>query len=136
MAQATPYGDRKQCIEFCLDCHRTCIDTAMAHCLEMGGDYVQPAHFRLMMNCADLCRTTADFLLSASEFSAQLCALCAEVCEACADSCRDIGDMDNCVLACDLCADSCAAMSAQGVPVLDRPAQLEPVLTHPRARLP
>jgi len=131
MARTTPNGDSKQCVTNCLDCYRTCIETAMAHCLEAGGEHVEPAHFRLMVNCADICRTTADFMLSESEFRTRLCALCADVCEACAESCRDIGDMDECMLACELCASSCSAMASP-----TRPLQRESLLTHPKSLLP
>jgi hypothetical protein len=117
-----------QCIARCIECYRICVETSMQHCLEEGGDHVEPEHFRLMVNCADICRTTADFLLSQSEFHPRLCALCADVCEACAMSCRDIGGMDDCVQACERCATSCAALAA------GKPLQLEPLLTHPARR--
>ena len=131
MARATPYGDREECIEACLECYRTCVETAMTHCLPAGGEHVELGHFRLMVNCADICRTTASFLLSESEFHERICAVCTDVCEACADSCRAIGGMDDCVAACELCADSCAAMSEQR-----RPMQQESALTHPKSLLP
>jgi hypothetical protein len=131
MARATPFSDMKQCISHCLDCYRSCIETAMTHCLRTGGEHVQPAHFRLMVNCADICRTAADFMLSESEFHARICSLCADVCEACAASCREIGDMDDCAMACEMCSGSCAAMVSRS-----RTLQTEPVLTHPKSRLP
>lgn len=46
--------DVQACIEDCLDCHSTCLSTAMNHCLEVGGEHVAPAHFRLMMDCSDI----------------------------------------------------------------------------------
>jgi hypothetical protein len=67
MARATPYGDRKQSIELCLDCYRSCIEA--------------PEEFRL----------------------------------------------------CEQCAADCAALGGQYRPHY-RTTQLEPVLTHPRAR--
>jgi len=89
----------------------------MNRCLELGGKHVEPQHFRLMMNCAEICRTTADFMLSSSSMHARICAACAEVCEACAQSCEQVGNMQECVQACRRCATSCrqmAGMSAQG----------------------
>ena len=83
MDRATPYGDSKQCIELCLECYRSCIDTAISHCLDARGEQVEPAYFRL----------------------------------------------------CGQCTANCAAMSEDDMPE-ERPVQLEPVLTHPRARLP
>lgn len=100
------------CIQACLDCARICFQTAMNHCLEMGGKHVEPAHFRLMINCAEICRTAASFMLSNSALHASVCGVCSEICKACADDCKKVGDMDNCVAACERCAAECAAMSA------------------------
>lgn len=36
-------------IERCLDCHAVCLREAMNHCLEAGGQHVEPKHFRLML---------------------------------------------------------------------------------------
>lgn len=83
----------------------------MNQCLETGGDHVAPEHFRLMINCADICRTAADFMLSSSRLHGQVCAACAEVCDACAVSCENLGDMERCVRACRECAQNCRAMA-------------------------
>jgi len=83
----------------------------MNHCLETGGEHVAPDHFRLMTNCAEICRTAADFMLSGSRMIAQVCAACAEVCDACASSCENLGDMDECVRACRECAARCRAVA-------------------------
>ncbi len=106
--------DMQRCIDECLHCYRTCLQTAVTHCLDMGGAHVAPAHFRLMLNCSQLCRTTAEFMMSASPLHAQTCALCADTCVACADSCEQVGDMDECVQACRDCAQSCRQMAASG----------------------
>lgn len=104
--------EMKQCIEKCLDCYRTCREAALNHCLEAGGDHVEPHHFRLMINCADICNTAADFMLSNSELHGRICAACADVCEACAKSCEEVGEMDECVRACRECAEGCRRMAA------------------------
>jgi hypothetical protein len=101
----------QSCIDACNRCHQTCLHEAMNHCLESGGKHVEASHFRLMMNCAEMCQTSANFMLSSSEFSGQVCALCAEICEACADNCEQVGDMDDCVAACRECAQTCREMS-------------------------
>ena len=106
------------CIDECLKCYQTCLHEAMNHCLETGGKHVEPTHFRLMINCSEICRTSADFMLSNSQLHARICAACAEVCDSCAQSCEEVGDMDECVQACRRCAESCRQMaggtSAQG----------------------
>lgn len=98
-------------IEACTRCHATCLHSAMTHCLEAGGKNVEAGHFRLLSNCAEICQTSANFMLSHSTFHSQLCALCAEICDACAASCESIGGMEDCVKACRECAQSCRAMA-------------------------
>lgn len=99
------------CIDACGYCHETCLSTAMTHCLAVGGKHLEPGHFRLMINCAEICQAAANLMLSGSDLANKLCAVCAEVCDACAASCEQIGDMDGCVEACRECADSCREMS-------------------------
>ncbi len=100
------------CIDKCLSCYGTCLSTAMTHCLEMGGKHLEPVHFRLMMACAEICRTSAHFMLLNSPHHKHTCRECAEICEQCAKDCERIGGMDECVQACRSCAESCGKMAA------------------------
>ncbi len=109
--QTMTTSSMQHCIDDCLHCYRTCLQTAMNHCLEAGGRHTEPEHFRLMMNCSDICRTAAEFMLSNSPMHGPVCASCAEVCNACAQSCEQIGEMDECVQACRTCMESCRQMS-------------------------
>lgn len=106
-----PSDTMQECIDYCAQCHRLCLEMAMNHCLEQGGKHVEPAHFRLMMNCAQICQTAADFMLSRSPLHPQTCAVCASVCEACAESCETLDGMEDCVRACRACAESCREMA-------------------------
>ena len=126
MEQASNHG-MESCIAQCLECYRVCSQMALNHCLERGGRHVEPHHFRLMINCAQICRTAADFMLAGSELHVRVCAVCAEVCEACAESCEEL-DMPQCVEACHLCADSCRQM-ANPQPGKERAALLQPAVT-------
>jgi len=99
------------CIQACLDCYRHCQHTALTHCLEQGGKHTEPAHFRLMLDCAEVCRSTAALLLNESAFATELCALCAEICERCAQSCERLGDMQDCQHHCEYCAETCRQMA-------------------------
>src|SRR6266566_623614 len=74
-----------RCIEACLSCYRICLGTAMNLCLETGGKHVEPAHFRLMMACAEICRTSAHFMLINTPHHKHTCRECAEICSECAD---------------------------------------------------
>jgi len=100
------------CIEACSHCHQVCLQTAMNHCLKTGGKHVEAEHFRLMISCAEICQTSANFQLSSSSFHRRVCEVCAEVCEACALSCEKLDGMDECVKACRDCAESCRKMAS------------------------
>lgn len=104
--------EMQACIEECLRCHSTCLGMAMNHCLEAGGKHVEPSHFRAMMACAEICQTSANFMLIGTPLHKQTCRLCAEVCEECARSCEQVGEMQDCVQQCRRCAESCRKMAA------------------------
>src|SRR5882762_1824171 len=80
--------DMQKCIDDCLRCYQTCLGTAMTHCLETGGKHTEPAHFRLMMACAEICRTSAHFMLLNSPHHKHVCKECAEICTECAKDCE------------------------------------------------
>ena len=101
----------KECIETCLECHRTCLEHFTQMCLEKGGKHVEKKHATLMLDCIDICATSADFMTRQSEFHKLTCRACAEICSACADSCEEIG-MTECAEQCRKCAASCGGMAA------------------------
>lgn len=104
--------DMKACIDTCLACYRTCLGMASHHCLEAGGKHVEPEHFRLMLSCAEACRTSVQLMLIGSPVHKHQCGACAEICAACAASCEAVGDMVECVKACRACEETCRAMAA------------------------
>jgi len=102
----------QDCVDACLKCYSVCLGAAMHHCLEAGGEHVAPPHFRLMLACAEICRTSAHFMLIGSPHHPHVCRECAEICDECARDCERLGDMDECVEACRQCAESCRKMAA------------------------
>jgi len=111
-AQRSP--EMEACIEACRECARICTETAR-HCLEMGGEHADARHIALLLDCAQICQTSADFMLRGSDLSPRVCAACAAVCAACAESCERFSDdaaMRACAEACRRCAESCRAMAA------------------------
>ena len=102
--------EMQDCIDACENCHQACWQTALTHCLEKGGRHVEPAHFRLMLDCAAVCELSAKLQLGGSRFSTRLCALCADICHECAMSCMELDGMEECVRACEACERSCHAM--------------------------
>lgn len=102
------------CIEACRDCASTCTET-VRYCLDMGGEHADARHVALLLDCAQICQTSADFMLRGSDLSGRICAACAEVSERCAESCERFGDdemMRASAEACRRCAESCRQMSA------------------------
>lgn len=126
-------SDMRRAIQECLDCHQVCFETATNNCLESGGRHVEPEHYRLMLNCAELCQACAHFMMSSSAFHVPMCALCADVCEACAASCEKVGHMEECVEVCRRCAASCREMSGSGEEMGFRPDASQLPRTQPRA---
>lgn len=99
------------CLEDCTECYQTVLASAMNHCLLSGGEHVSPDHFRLMMDCAEMCKTAAHFQLSHSPYTVRVCGVCADICEACASSCEKLSGLEDCVLICLKTADSCRSMA-------------------------
>jgi hypothetical protein len=77
----------------------------------MGGAHGGAAHVRLLLDCAEICHTSADFMLRGSDLHPLTCGVCAQVCERCADECERLGATDpamkRCAEACRRCAESC-----------------------------
>jgi uncharacterized membrane protein YccC len=105
--------EMQSCIDECLSCYQVCLRSAMVHCLETGGKHTEPAHFRLISTCAEICRTAAHIMLQNSPQHTRICAECAEICDQCATDCERVGDMSECVDACRRCANSCRTMAGQ-----------------------
>lgn len=117
MAHDHTAAEMQECTQNCLDCHSVGLET-VAHCLEMGGRHAEASHIRLLLDCADICRASADFMLRGSAHHAAVCGVCATVCDACAADCDRMGDDDElmreCAQACRRCAESCRRMSRAG----------------------
>ena len=105
--------DMKACIDECEKCHRICVETAQ-YCLDKGGRHAAAEHVRLLMDCAEICQTSANFMLRGSAVHKPICGACAEVCKRCAESCDGLSEdarLKECAAACRACADSCRKMA-------------------------
>jgi hypothetical protein len=104
----------QECIRNCEDCHMSCMRTVQ-HCLTMGGAHADPNHIGMMLDCADICRTSADFMLRNSPNHSKICRVCGEICMKCADDCERIAGRDSmmleCAKMCRQCAESCRNMA-------------------------
>jgi len=101
------------CIQNCLDCFRMCEQT-LAECFKKGGKHVESSHLLLLKSCAEICHTSAKFMMMQSQFHPKTCGVCAEVCQACAEDCETMGEdemMKKCAEMCRKCSQSCSEMS-------------------------
>lgn len=108
----------ENCIQNCLECYRVCAET-IQHCLKKGGEHASPAHIKTLMDCVEICRTSADFMIRGSELHALTCGVCAEICRRCAEECERMSDdeqMQRCAEVCRRCAESCEEMSSSAAP--------------------
>jgi hypothetical protein len=108
-------GAMEECIQACLDCHASCLDVAR-HCLHDGGSPAATPHVTLLLDCADCCRASANFMLRDSPLHGRLCGLCAELCRACERECRASAEHDAGMLR---CADACRRCAAACERVVD-----------------
>ena len=107
--------EMQRCVELCQSCHGVCL-TTVQHCLKMGGRHAAPEHITLLLDCAQICHTSADFMLRGSEMHRRTCGICAEVCERCAQDCERLDPNDQqmqmCAQICRQCAESCRQMAS------------------------
>ncbi len=106
-------NELQPCIDQCQQCHAICVQT-MQYCLRQGGQHADADHIRLLADCAQICATSAEFMLRDSPLHNHTCGACAAVCEQCAQSCGGISDgetMQQCAEACRRCAESCREMA-------------------------
>ncbi len=99
----------EQCLNSCTECHSICAEI-LTYCLEKGNKHTEPEHIKLLRDCAEICQTSANFMLRGSKFHALVCGACAQICQKCAEMCEKFGDdekMMQCAEVCRRCADSC-----------------------------
>ncbi len=105
--------EMQQCITDGLNCNSVCLET-LTYCLQKGGKHADATHVQLLLDCSEVCQTSANFMLRDSQLHGLLCGVCAEVCDRCATSCEQLGDdaqMKACAEACRRAALSCRKMS-------------------------
>ena len=103
----------QECIDRCQSSEQICLESVQ-HCLKQGGKHAEADHIGMLFACAEICSTSARFMLLGSEHHTSTCGVCAEVCEACAVECDGFSDdemMQQCADACRRCAESCREMA-------------------------
>ncbi len=108
-------AEMERCIQECLSCYSICT-TTVSHCLGMGGEHASPQHITTLLDCAESCQTSANFMLRGSERHQLTCRVCADICRACAESCERMGKGDEmmrqCAEECRRCEQLCERMAA------------------------
>ncbi|MRH89947.1 hypothetical protein GFY24_21310 [Nocardia sp. SYP-A9097] len=92
-------------------CHRTCVRQT-GESLDLSGEHAARAHIAQLMDCAAICRLTADILDRRSPWALALCELTAQVCTATAESCEQL-DEKICARTCRETADVLTILAAQ-----------------------
>jgi hypothetical protein len=90
---------------------RAAAERTATHCLELGGRHAEAVHINLLLDCAEICRTSEAVLRRGSARYSLICWACAQICRACAADCERLagGDpvMTECAAQCRRCAESC-----------------------------
>jgi hypothetical protein len=75
-------NEMQQCINECLNCHSVCLQT-VTYCLQAGGKHAEANHIQLLLACAEICRTSADFMSLGSALHTRTCAVARKAAVAC-----------------------------------------------------
>ncbi len=100
----------QKCIDACLECATECNHCAVA-CLEEKEVQHLTQCIRLDLECAVICRASAELMTSGSAYSPQICELCAAICNACAEKCEQHANMG--MEHCRECAEACRACAKE-----------------------
>jgi hypothetical protein len=110
---------KNQVEEYMLDLldrhHRICLET-ITYCLFKGGVYATERHIRSLQDCAEICKTAANFMIRNSYIQPTICNACADICLRCAEECEWLNNdslMKACAEACRRCANFCQIMMAK-----------------------
>ncbi|MEO7463415.1 MAG: four-helix bundle copper-binding protein [Ferruginibacter sp.] len=100
----------QKCIDACIECATDCNHCAVS-CLEEKDVQHLTKCIRLDLECAVICRTSAELMSIGSFYSKQVCKICATICNACADECERHAAMG--MEHCKECADACRACAKE-----------------------
>lgn len=101
------------CIQNCTLAHQISEQT-LAYCLTKGGVHNEARHLKTLIDCAQICMVSADFMSRDSKIHSSVCEVCAEACQACAASCDQFADDETlklCADVCRQCEETCRQMA-------------------------
>jgi hypothetical protein len=76
------HDELQHCIEECLNCHAVCTMTAQ-YCLTEGGEHADVNMIGVLLDCAEICQVSANFMLRGELHAAGLAAPCGHLCGLC-----------------------------------------------------
>jgi hypothetical protein len=104
----------QHCIDSCTNCHQVCTATLKELLADADGS-PDPLQVAILIDCAEICSLSADYMLRGSELHRSVCEVCAEVCVACAEECERAdgapSKLLDCAAVCRSCAESCNEMA-------------------------
>ncbi len=101
------------CIRECTSCHAVCLHT-MTVVLYFDHLATDNSLIRTLKDCAEICQTSADFMLRGSPLHGLTCDACARICDECGDACDQYPENENlraCAESCRSCSASCHEMA-------------------------
>lgn len=101
-------------LEACQECDRLCL-ALVSHCQTKDRQQAGMKQIRLLLDCAEICRTAVGFLPHGSALHLTICNACAVVCLKCAAACEEFASdelMQGCAAACRCSAEACHALVA------------------------
>ena len=72
-------------------------------------EHAAAAHITTLLDCAEICQTSAHVMSRGSDMHGAVCATCADACERCAEACDQFPEdelMQRCAEICRRCAES------------------------------
>lgn len=107
--------EMRKCIDLCLDCHAVCTEVA-SRIMYNSMQHSEGKRLVVLLDCAQICLTHADFIARQSEHYSELAKLCADICRQCTKSCEQHVDADEkmkeCASICRKCEESCRKMAS------------------------
>ncbi|MBI2236735.1 MAG: four-helix bundle copper-binding protein [Magnetospirillum sp.] len=91
------------CADACVNAHRACTEAAI-HGIQQGGEVAEWELVQLLLDCADITETNANFMMRSSRLHHLTCQVAAEVADRCATACERHAASD---IRLKECAESC-----------------------------
>lgn len=130
----TQDSDLARCINNCISCSRTCLET-FQYCVDQKGTAFSGKHLSLLQYCVDSCQLSVELLIGNSQYALQSCELTMEICQDCVAECERYQDdkiFSHCAEVCRDCAEACRAFAGMTVKL---PGQKGKVVGAPNARI-